>query len=1111
MSDARGTVKHRDSPYFGLDYYEEKYGAWFFGRETEGDKVITNLRAARLTLLHAESGVGKSSLLRAGVAWRLRKLAADNLARRGTARSVPVVFSSWKDDPVPQLVDSIGKAIKPYLGEYPEPELPIDRLDAAIGVASRAVNANLFLMLDQFEEYFLYSGGEPTPERFADEFAACINRTDLRANFLISIREDAYAGLGDLFKGRIANVYGNYLHVDYLDRPSAEEAIRRPLSVYNSQPDVSEPVRIQDELVQAVLDEVRAYGGGRDMDPGRPAVANGSAARVSTPLLQLVMDTVWRREHAEGSNELRLSTLQNLRGVRMIVNTHLGKALNDLGSGGRQTAIDLLDHLVTPSGGKIAESVPDLAKRTGHSEEQVGSVLKELDDSRIVRPVPAPPGQDPVRFRRYEIFHDVLAPAINHTIAAREERRRARRFRRLAALAVGLLIVTLALVLVFISLYNSSVNEKLTAESRELAADAIVNSSRDPELGVLLALQALHLQYTDQAEESLRSALPGLQAVRTFQDGTTVSSAVFDPVDANEVASADRHGMASMWDVKTGRRLMGMSMGGFNVTGGALAVTFNPAGTQLGVGFAGGQVALFDTTNGRKLQSAQVPGSPAVNDVEFLGSKAALAIATQHSLDVWLPRNKSKCCYVLSRQPAGTIAVDPQNPLEFAVTTAVGTDIWNLSSSRARQQRIPEGLWTTNDTAFSPDGRQILTADSDGTVRVYDLGSVHPVMTLDAGEVDATSAAFSPDGRQIVVGYSSGEARVWDTSTRLELTLLAGNAASVDMVRFSHNGQEVVTASNDGTIRVWHTQPRELQGEFASSYSGGQPNPVEGAQYLSERRIISLDGSGSLHVFTPAGALLAVIHPRGTTVDSAAWNRSGTKIVTADADGSVELWDASGPDYAQIVLPSPIRLNAPVHDVEMSPDGFRITIVSTRNYYAVQVRSTSTGQLLRTLAAQNSVSTVAISPNGRQIVAGDYNGQVETWSATGHRRVLGKPGPQISDVEFNRGGGEFVTSSDSGTLTVWTARDDRPRRSIAACPSLSTASPSPDGSEIVVACGDGSAQVFDAATGEQLTALPAANAGTVSSAGFSPDGKSIITGVERAGNWCRADLELRAR
>ena len=148
------------------------------------------------------------------------------------------------------------------------------------------------------------------------------------------------------------------------------------------------------------------------------------------------METVWQRERAQGSHELRLSTLQDLHGVRMIVDAHLEKALAAPRGGERQTAIDMFDHLVTPSGGKIAESVPDLAKRTGHSETQVSTVLDKLDHKRIVRPVPAAPGQDPMRYRRYEIFHDVLAPPINRAIAAREERRRTRRIQRLAALTV---------------------------------------------------------------------------------------------------------------------------------------------------------------------------------------------------------------------------------------------------------------------------------------------------------------------------------------------------------------------------------------------------------------------------------------------------------------------------------------------------------------------------------------------------------------------------------------------------------------------------------------------------------------------------------------------------
>ncbi len=218
MTAAQVPSERRECPYFGLDYYDERWGDWFFGRDPECDRIITNLRGARLTLLHADSGVGKSSLLRAGVAARLASTARICLARRGRARFVPVVFSAWKDDPVAGLIDAIAAAISPFIQTGSAPPLPRESLADAITVAAAAIDETLLLILDQFEEYFVYTAAEPTPGRFADELSHVINDNQLPAHVLISIREDAYAGLGDLFKGRLANVYGNYLDVAYLDR-----------------------------------------------------------------------------------------------------------------------------------------------------------------------------------------------------------------------------------------------------------------------------------------------------------------------------------------------------------------------------------------------------------------------------------------------------------------------------------------------------------------------------------------------------------------------------------------------------------------------------------------------------------------------------------------------------------------------------------------------------------------------------------------------------------------------------------------------------------------------------------------------------------------------------
>jgi len=404
-------------PYLGLNYYTEADAHIFFGRDTERRKIVGNLRTSRLTLLYAGSGAGKSSLLRAGVAARLWQLAAERAPTRvasegaaaDTTRYVPVVFSSWKDDPVPTLLDEVEAALKRVSSDL-STGVASDSLEHALEHASNEIDATLLVILDQFEEYFLYHGSDAV---FADQLADCINRPDLRVRFLIATRDDAYAMLGDLFNGRIPNVYGNYLRLGNLGRDAAREAIRKPLARYNEVHADGPGVEIEPELVDAVLDQVRAGQVAVDTAGlGGQRAWSHNADEVEAPYLQLVMQRLWDVETSEESRTLRLSTLKELGGAEAIVKTHLDGALNALPERMRAVAVDVFHHLITPSRAKIAHDVPSLAEYTGHSEANVAALLETLSrgDARIVRPVPPPPGRE--SGPRYEVFHDVLADPI---------------------------------------------------------------------------------------------------------------------------------------------------------------------------------------------------------------------------------------------------------------------------------------------------------------------------------------------------------------------------------------------------------------------------------------------------------------------------------------------------------------------------------------------------------------------------------------------------------------------------------------------------------------------------------------------------------------------------
>jgi CHASE2 domain-containing sensor protein len=482
-------------PYVGLDYFVEDEAPFFFGRDAERKRIIGNLRASRLTLLYAESGVGKSSLLRAGVAARLRELASRSVPEGGSTRYFPVVCSSWRGDSKAASIGALADAVRSLLGEGAEIAIRRDSLEHAIEDAVAAARATPLVILDQFEEHFLY---EPRDEEgFDDELAGCVNRRDLPVHFLISVREDAYSLIGDRFKARIPNVYGNYLHLEFLDERAARGAVLEPVDVFNAGlPEGAPRFSVEPELVDAVLEQVRR-GRVTIGDDGGREVSSAGPSPVETAYLQLVMKRLWDEEVATESRQLRVQTLRRLGGADTIVGSHLDDVLAGLPGDQQDSTAAAFRYLVTSSGRKIALSTDELREFSDTPTRSLEPALEHLERERILRPVPS---SDPGGVSRREIYHDVLAPAIldwrrRHVEKRRREeterglkqaRERARRLEvrngRLAAAVIGLAAVSVALALY---LWNPKPVQKLELKTVDARFSVRGARSADPSVVIV--------------------------------------------------------------------------------------------------------------------------------------------------------------------------------------------------------------------------------------------------------------------------------------------------------------------------------------------------------------------------------------------------------------------------------------------------------------------------------------------------------------------------------------------------------------------------------------------------------------------------------------------------
>jgi len=422
----------RTSPYQGLDPYTERDQGLFVGREGDTEFIAATVRTRRLTLIYGESGVGKTSLLQAGVAPQLA----------GEPNSVAVVFRDWlANDCDTALQSAVASALRAK--SLPVPDAP----DFVEFVSAAAKSADLFLIFDQFEDYFFTRGKRGWLE---GPLARMVRSEDLAVNVVLSVRSDALYLL-DPLQDRIPNLFTNSIQLEPLTEEDARRVIVEPLERYKKDYAARAGQKLADPPIEPDLPDLIIRGVSRSPSLSHSELESGAApGRIETAFLQIVLTRLWQEEVRSsrvtavanalrksflsdridailpGGIKLRKTTLEEkLKGVPNIAFDYVkagvasaadaiskakGKALqNDV----RALCERLFKRLVASSGRSVPYTEEELrAEVRPELAGLVPDLLDQLQRNRVLKPVSS--GAGPPMF---QMMHDVLGAAVLRWLA----------------------------------------------------------------------------------------------------------------------------------------------------------------------------------------------------------------------------------------------------------------------------------------------------------------------------------------------------------------------------------------------------------------------------------------------------------------------------------------------------------------------------------------------------------------------------------------------------------------------------------------------------------------------------------------------------------------------